>query len=364
MLKSLKKYDLEEMSICILDNIHDILDHFNLEYQDFENMIAMPCPIHDGDNPNGLSIFKRGVGNWKCFTHQCHEKYGNSNGASIIQFIQALLDTTFAETLKWCADFLKLEKQEYNKEEATQTDFIHLCKYINRKKNSTPIFTPRDLVKTFLKIPADYYIERGYTEEILHKFDIGYCFNQNKPFFDRIITPFYDADGKYMIGCSGRNKYERCEKCKMFHQPNTRCPITKEEILRASKWKHSSNFSVDSYLYNYWNAKQYIEDSYTVILVEGPGDIWRLEEAGIHNGLALLGSSLSNNQKIILEESGAVNLVIATDNDDAGNKAYRSISENCKNLFNIKRIEYPGHDPGSLTVKQVKNIFLPIIERM
>ena len=361
----MKKYNIENISLKLIERITDVLDEFDLDYQEYEKRISLSCPIHGGDNPEGMSIMKSGIGNWKCFTEHCHEKYGNSSGASIIQLIQALLNKTFFEALEWSAKFVGENKENAQTEEdSVNTHFIQLCKYINRKKRSIPTFTPRELVKTFLQIPAEYYIKRGYGEEVLNKFDVGYCFNQQKPFFDRIITPFYDDDGKYMIGCSGRNKHERCPNCNMFHQPNTRCPITKQEKLRSTKWKHSTNFEADSYLYNYWNAKQHILDTYTVILVEGSGDVWRLEEAGIYNSLALLGDSLSKNQQIILEESGAINILLATDNDKAGQSAAHSIMNSCSNLFNIHKIDYPTKDPGSLSIEQIKKIFIPILERI
>lgn len=369
------QYNIVSISEKLLDKIEELFDHFGIIIRDnYDNRIMFPCPIHSGDNPTGSSIMKVGIGNWMCFTHQCHEDYGNSNGASIIQFVQALLkqsngkEYSFGEAMEWAAKFVGedrlLSVLPPSYEDNTRTQFIHLCKYLNRKKTPIPVFVPRKSIRSFLKIPAEYYLKRGYTAKILHKFDIGYCFNTNKSFYDRVITPFYDDLGEYMVGCSGRNKFEQCANCLLFHQEGIRCPLTKEERLRATKWKHSTNFAVDSYLYNYWNAKSHILKSNTVILVEGSGDVWRLEEAGVYNSVGLLGAKLLTNQQIILEESGAINLIIATDNDTAGNKAAESITKNCRNLFNIKRIVYPSKDPGSLTIEQVKQIFIPVLERI
>jgi len=362
------KYNLEKINESISENIIDILDYFDIDYAIHSKYINFPCPIHCGDNDSGASILLGDSLVWKCFTNQCHNDYGNG----IINFITALLDTrenkkhNFVETLEWIINFTKCDaiNKEEDKEDFDKTNFIQLCKYINRNKKSVPTFTPRELVKTFLKIPAEYYINRGYGEEVLHKFDVGYCFNPNKSFYDRIITPFYDEDGRYMIGCSGRSKHEQCPKCKLYHLETTRCPLTKDERLRATKWKHNSSFPADAYLYNYWNAKAHILKTNTVILVEGSGDVWRLEEGGIYNSLGLLGAKFTQDQQIILEQSGALNLLIATDNDEAGNKIVTHITEKCKKLFNIKRVQYPGKDPGGLTIEQVKEIFIPILERI
>jgi DNA primase len=373
----MNRYNLESISEKLIDNITDLLDHFGIEYQDFGNRIMFKCPIHGGDSDTNSSIMKRGIGNWRCFSEQCHENFGSSNGAGIIHFIQAMLQqhedekTTFYQAIVWAAKFVGEEVTDEALESAdeSKTEFIQLCKYINRKReNYTPVFTPRNIVRTFLKIPAEYYIKRGYSEGVLDKFDVGYCFNTGKSFFDRIITPFYDDRGEYMIGCSGRSKYERCTTCNLYHDVSLRCPMTKEEKLKTVKWKHSSNFQAGSYLYNYWNARSHIMRDHTVIIVEGPGDVWRLEEAGIHVGVAILGAALSSDQKLILEESGAINLIIATDSDDTGKKAAKSITESCRNLFNIKSIEIPEEwgikDPGGLSIDQVKQLFIPILERI
>jgi DNA primase len=167
-----------------------------------------------------------------------------------------------------------------------------------------------------------------------------------------------------MVGCSGRSLHERCDKCNLFHDPKVRCPITKEEKLKCMKWKHTSLFNADDYLYNYWNAREYIKQTGTVIVVEGPGDVWRLEEAGIQNSLALLKATLSPGQRMALEASGAINLVIATDMDEAGVKGARSIYEQCKHIFNTIRINYEEHDPGSLTIDQAKAVFIPVLEKL
>lgn len=368
------KYNLESISEKLIEDIVRLFDELEIaDYTDYSNRIMFPCPIHGGESSTNSSVMKRGIGNWRCFSEQCHERYGSITGASILQFVQAMLsnlqgkELTFYEALTWAAKFVgeSAEEDTTTPEDVVRTQFIQLCKYINRQRtNHTPVFTPREMVRQFLQIPADYYIQRGYSEYVLDKFDIGYCYNTNKSFFDRVVTPFYDDGGAYMIGCSGRNKYEQCSICKLYHDASVRCPITKEEKLKATKWKHSGGFAADSYLYNYWNARKHILNSHTVILVEGPGDVWRLEEAGVYGSLGLLGARLSPQQQIILEESGAINIVIATDNDEAGNKAANHIITTCSGLFNIKRIEYPGKDPGSLSIEQTKQIFLPILERI
>jgi DNA primase len=96
-----------------------------------------------------------------------------------------------------------------------------------------------------------------------------------------------------------------------------------------------------------------------VILVESPGNVWRLEEAGIHNSVAIFGSSLSDRQKMILDTSGAMTIITIMDNDDAGQKASQLISDKCSKTYNIvhAKINYP--DVACMTVDQIKTELYP-----
>lgn len=351
-------YNIERISEKLIDNIEDLLSEFDIEFDNREKHIMFACPVHGGDNKEGSSILKSDIGNWQCFTNQCHAQYGNSSGASIIQFVQAVLKTNFYEALKWCANFVEEDDNEII--EKPQDDvYMNLIKYYKPKNSTIELqkYTNRSKFKNILHIPSSYYIKRGYSSEILKKFDVGYCFFEKHPQYHRTVIPFYDESGEYIVGCSGRNIYERCNKCKYYHDQSVRCPITKEEISRASKWKHSYNFNSDSYLYNYWNAKDHIVKNNTVILVEGVGDVWRFEEAKIYNSVALLGAKFSTNQRLLLERAGVINIILATDNDEAGNNISRIIFNTYKHMFNIVRIKPNKKDVGEMSICDIKNIF-------
>lgn len=354
-----QRYDIESVSRKLIECITDIFDHFDLPYTDSSNTISFPCPIHGGDNEFGSSILKEDIGNWQCYTQGCHEEHGTS----ILQFIQALLSVmnnkkhSFYDAIKWSANFVGETKTHNARQDDKQeeiTEFIHLCKYINHNRDNIPQFTPRKLVRKLLNIPSSYYIGRGYSKNILDKFDVGYCDNINKPFYGRIVVPCYDDLGEYMVGCTSRSLYDKCPKCNLHHDLNVRCPITKQEKIKCIKWKHSSNLDTNNYLYNFWNAKEHILNTSTVFLVEGPGDVWRFEEIGIYNSLALLKAGLSRNQRYILESSGAINIVVATDNDDAGNKAFNTILQQCGKMFSVYRFKYDSDDIGSMEYKELK----------
>jgi hypothetical protein len=160
-----KHYDLELVSELMIESVVELFEYFSLDHTDGPRTISFPCPIHDGEREAGSSILKRDVGNWKCYTAQCHEEYGTSSGASIIQFVQALLTVqyekhhTFPQAIEWCAKFVGVEESKFSAADNDRLDFIKLCKYINRKKESIPTFTPREMVRQFLAIPSAYYMK-------------------------------------------------------------------------------------------------------------------------------------------------------------------------------------------------------------
>jgi DNA primase len=179
--------------------------------------------------------------------------------------------------------------------------------------------------------------------------------------FNRIVVPIYDNDYKYMVGCTGRSIFEKCSKCSAYHSDNNECP-TKDKSWMYPKWKHSLDFKSQNYLYNFWFAKEHILKTSTAILVESPGNVWRLEENEIHNSVAIFGSSLSDRQKILLDSSGAMNLVILTDNDDAGHKAAQQIKTKCQNTYRIFIPKISKPDVGEMTKEEIKNEITDYLE--
>ena len=195
----------------------------------------------------------------------------------------------------------------------------------------------REKVRKDLCSEVQYYTDRGYLPETLDKFDVGICDNPEKMMYNRIVVPIYDDDHKHMIGCIARSQSDDVKP----------------------KCIHSKGFRKGSCLYNYWHAKQYIAELETVVLVEGQGDVWRLDVAGIYNAVGIFGCSLSDEQIIILERSGALNLVLITDNDEAGTAAKNKIQEQCDRLFNIRVPDIPKKDVGDMSVEEIKSIIAP-----
>ena len=190
---------------------------------------------------------------------------------------------------------------------------------------------------------------------------MGLCNRAGKEMYNRVVVPIYDHKHQYMVGCSGRSIFEKCTICSSFHNPEEKCP-SEDKTRFYSKWKHSATLQSQNHLYNIWFAKKDILESNTVILVESPGNVWRLEEAGIHNSVAIFGSSLSDRQKMILDASGAMTIITMMDNDEAGKKASETIRQKCCKTYNVKDIEFPAQDVGELSVNYIQQNIVPLLK--
>lgn len=361
----------------LCDNVCDLLDVFQIEYRNNSKMISMSCPIHGGDNKSAINLYPEGDryrGNWKCRTHNCEQIFKSS----IIGFIRGVLShnkygwskdgdksCSFDEALTFALNFLKkdLDSIKISKSSKDKQFFSSAVSYLTNKpisQNDGP--KPlREQVRRSLSIPANYYANRDYSAEILDKYDIGLCSKPNKEMYNRVVVPIYDNDYSHMIGCSGRSIFEKCNSCSSYHDDIQQCPTEHNRWL-FSKWKHSSNFKSQNCLYNFWFAKSFIQKSATAIIVESPGNVWRLEENGIHNSVAMFGSSLSDRQKIVLDSSGAMTLIILTDQDEAGRKAAEQISSKCKNTYRIFTPKISKPDVGEMTSVEIKEQIHDYIE--
>lgn len=354
--------------ICdqVCDNIDGLLDSFNIEYKNNSKMIVMACPIHGGDNLSALNLYPEGDtyrGNWKCRTHNCEKIFK----ASILGFIRGILShhehgwrkpgddvCSFNDAVNYALGFIKQDIKDIkiSNAEREKKQFTNVVGYINKNlEQSISKITRPQIVKS-LEIPATYYIDRNYSAEVLQKYDVGLCTKPGREMSNRVVVPIYDNDYKYMVGCTGRSIYEKCNECKAYHNPIESCPQP-DNIWKYPKWKHNADFKSQNTLYNFWFAKEHILASSTAIIVESPGNVWRLEESGIHNSVAMFGSSLSDRQKILLDSSGAMNLILLTDNDEAGLKAAQQIKQKCQNTYRIFIPQISKNDVGDMTSEEI-----------
>lgn len=328
---------------------------------------AGACPVHNGDNPGAFNFYPEGEevrGLWTCRTHGCHKEHRRT----LIGLVRAILSNTMGRQCPWknAVDWLIKfnglksirEVQLPTAEQIQKRTQANVIRKLALTPNQTTEGYSREWVRSRLEIPAKYYLDRGYSPAILDKYDVGLYRRQN-----RVTVPIYDDDYRVCIGFSARSLFDKCSKCEHWHHPDDACPVSYEQKLECVKWKNSLNFESANYLYNYWFAKKYIVDAGVAILVEGPGDVWRLEESGIHISLGIFGVDLTEQQRVILDRSGALSLIILLDNDEAGIKGALRLKHSLGRTYRLFFPKIVNKDVGELHSDAVTSDIAPFIKK-
>lgn len=349
--KSLTKKKISSLCDALLPKSKQLLEYFGVDWVEFPNRLAFACPIHGGDNPEGCCIFTDGesnVGNWSCWTNHCEEEHvGNLFG-----FVRGCLkrhrnkDISMIEAASFICWFLDTDIEDIESRSIDRSS--RTIDIFNREVIRKESQFSRSSIRNKLSIPSVYFKQRGYDDSVLETFDVGECTVENQPMSGRVVVPLYDECNNY-VGCVGR--------------------AIKESL--QPKWLHSKGFN-KNILYGLNHAKESILNTRTAILVEGQGDVWRAFEAGLDMTVGIFGTSLSEDQLILLESSGALNLVILTDYDQAGKKAADSIVKKCGRRFNYIRPDLDGwfkdqeipeknRDLGIMSVEDIQEQIFPYL---
>ena len=339
-MKTLTKNQIFQICENLFDRLPELLNSLEIEYVEYPNRYSFACPVHGGDNLEGCSIFTDGMtskGNWQCWTNHCEDDFTNS----LFGFVRGALSQSrgrkisLNEAAAYCSNFFNVSIEDLERLEGRQNRKLNILDVFNRVIERETLNISRDEIRSRINIPAEYYIKRGFCPKTLDKFDIGFCSEKNRPMSGRVVVPVYDEGYNYM-GCVGRSVNDKM----------------------SPKWMHSKGFK-KSLLYGLNVAADHIKSTRTVILVEGQGDVWRMHEAGHENCVGIFGSSINDDQLLLLEQSGALNIVILTDSDEAGNKACDQIIKKCGRRFNYYRPDITTKDVGDMSIEQIKEELRP-----
>jgi 5S rRNA maturation endonuclease (ribonuclease M5) len=371
---------LNTLAQLCAERIDDLLADLDVSLYLSGNKYVGCCPIHgDSDNPAAVNIYYEGhsvPGYWKCRTKGCEKKFGKN----IIGFARGCLSAResnyhwekrpraifdFKKTLEYLCNFLNVDLKDIESDPKAQErrKFMAECVQIQQAK-----LTQTDEGKTIHKIqvrknliiPAPYFLHRGFPAHILDEFDVGMA---KKPKFEtqnRVIVPIYN-EREYLVGYTCRSIFEKCPQCKLFHDVNQLCPTTNFERNLCSKWRHVG-FSAEETLYGYNKAFHHIKNTNTVVLVEGPGDLWRLQENGIKNCVGLFGKNLYEKQEKLLAQAQCMTMIVLTDNDSAGQDGAKEIKEKFGRLYRMYFPRFSGHDVGDLNSDVITETIQPLID--
>lgn len=286
----------------------------------FPVMIKCPFPEHKDDTPS-FAIY---ADHWHCFG-RCQ------TGGDAITYIQKQEGLSRGQAAQFLAEKYNLDAGE-----------------VRRYKSFSVYFAANDFAAKFFKqfleqdkIAMKYLRDRGFTEETIKKFRLGYAPKDGEkvisllrregfsdgtlanvsllnmqehvpvPYFrDRIMFPLFDAQGR-ITGFAGRSLEEAPKNAKYLNGRTT-------EIFEKSRLLYGLNF-----------AKSAIRETGVVVVGEGQTDTISAHQAGITNFVSISGASLTSEQANMLANF-ARTAVIATDADEAGIKAALGSYESLK----------------------------------
>jgi DNA primase len=323
------------------------------------------CPFHSEKTPSFHVHSGRQL--YHCFG--CHA------GGDVFKFIQSIERITFPETLKLLAEKcgIALPRSDFGGElEQTAKERLALFDVNDR---AARIFRSQLHNSSEGKQALNYLKERGVTEEMIDRFEIGYSLAASDGLTRKLLNEF-SSDLMFKSGLVQSSDYDsrtidRFRRRIMF-------PIRSEvgkiigfggRILGEGQPKYlnspeTSIYSKGRTLYALNQARESIRRKNFVILVEGYMDCIALHQAGVNNVVASCGTSLTEGQAKLLSRL-TDRIVVNFDPDSAGAAAtIRSLDIFLGHGFNIKVLALPGgDDPDAFVRKKGAESYQALLEK-
>src|SRR6056297_227482 len=309
------------------------------------------CPFHNEKTPSFTVSPSKGI--YKCF--------GCGKGGNAVNFIMEHEHLSYPEALKYLAKKYNIEivEKELTAEEIQQQNERDSLLVVTKFANS---YFQEKLHKHTegRAIGLSYFKERGFREDVIKTFELGYSLDIKDAFTKAALEKGYKLTFLEKSGLTivkDQDKFDRFRGRVMFpiHSLSGNVVgfggrILKKDV-KAAKYLNSPESEIyhkSRILYGMYQAKKAITQKDHCFLVEGYTDVISMHQAGIENVVASSGTSLTVEQ-IRLIKRFTPNVTIIYDGDPAGIKAsLRGIDLVLEEGLNVKVLLLPdGEDPDS-----------------
>ena len=317
------------------------------------NFIGL-CPFHDEKTPS-FSVSPA-----KQFCH-C---FGCGKGGSPVGFIMEHAQMSYPEALRYLAKKYHIEiheKELTSEEKAAQTEresMLVLNEFASQYFEDQLLNTQegRD-------IGLSYFYERGFNDDTIKKFHLGYSPENSKAFYTAAVAKGYNKKFLFDTGlCIDDRRgggFDRFHGRVMFPIMNIAGKViafggrTLKKTKEVAKYFNSPESTVyvkNRELYGLFQAKRAIVKEEKCFLVEGYTDVISMHQAGIENVVASSGTSLTEGQIRAIHRF-TDNVTVLYDGDSAGiHASLRGIDMLLAEGLSIKVLLLPdGEDPDSYT---------------
>ena len=325
-----------------------------------------------GSNFKGLSPFsdERTPSFMVSPVKQIWKDFSSGKGGNVVAFLMEHEHFTYPEAIKYLAKKYNIEVEETErtdeqKQEADERESMYLVSEFAQKHFSEMLWDT-ELGKA---IGLSYFKERGFSEETIKKFGLGYCLDQWDGFtlaaLDKgYLLNYLEKTGLTIVKEDGQDsskskKFDRFKGRVMFpiHSMSGRVLGFGGRILandkKAAKYLNSPESDIyhkSKVLYGIYFAKQAIAKEDNCYLVEGYTDVIQFYQRGIQNVVSSSGTALTPEQ-IRLVNRLTKNITVLFDGDAAGLRAsIRGIDLILEQGMNVKVCTFPeGEDPDSFS---------------
>ena len=327
------------------------------------------CPFHDDRTPSFSVSPAKGV--YKCFS--CGE------AGNVVNFIMKHDQMTYPEALKVLAKKYGIEVKE---RELTTEE-----KQLENERES--MFLVNEWAAKYFQnilhnhvdgkaIGLQYFRNRGFRDDIIEKFQLGFCLPGKQEFANAALKAGYKAEFLVKTGlCFERENGELADRFNgrvIFPWLNVSGKViafggrlldsrTKGISQKYVNSPGSEIYQKDHALYGIYQAKKAIAKFDLVYMVEGYTDVASMHQCGIENVVANSGTALSVFQIKLLRRFTS-NIVLLYDGDEAGqHAALRGTDMLLSEGMNVKVLLLPdGKDPDELARNLTAEAFRKYIE--
>ncbi|CAL2077681.1 DNA primase [Tenacibaculum sp. 190524A05c] len=296
---------------------------------------------------------------------QIWKDFSTGKGGNVISFLMEHEHFSYPEAIKWLAKKYNIEIEETEQSDEQKQQINERESMFLVSKFAKDYF--HDVLMNTQKgraIGLSYFKERGFREDTIEKFDLGYCKDEWDNFTKAALDKGYDL--KYLKSTGLTIVKEGGEKDRMFdrfkgrvmfpiHSMSGRILGFGGRILtndkKAAKYLNSPESDIyhkSKILYGLYQAKKEIAKQDNCFLVEGYTDVISFHQSGIENVVASSGTALTPEQ-IRLVNRLTNNITVLFDGDAAGIRAsLRGIDLILEQGMNVKVVTFPdGEDPDS-----------------
>ncbi|MFZ4558718.1 MAG: DNA primase [Saprospiraceae bacterium] len=315
------------------------------------NMIGL-CPFHNEKTPSFNVSPAKNI--FKCF--------GCSRGGTPVQFVMELENLSFPDAIRYLAKKyrIELEETQATPEAILEQQALESLYLINQFALE---FFQEQLLHTDLgkSVGLSYFKRRGFREETIRKFGLGFAPDGRDAFTQAAISKGYAIDQLRKLGLTSAHDRDFFRNRVIFpiHSQSGKVIAFAGRILhndpKAPKYINSPETDIyqkSKVLYGAFQAKTAIRKEDSCILVEGYTDVISLHQNGIENAVASSGTSLTIGQ-IRLIKRFTKHLTILYDGDAAGIRAaLRGLDLALEEDMEVRVVILPdGEDPDSYVQK-------------